>query len=416
MQSLTADANNRETERPACPSSIRIAVIFDRFGPYHVARLDAAGRRATITGIEVAEESAEYAWEKVIGSATYSRRTLFRGMTSRTLKRSQIDREMWRALDETKPDVVAVPGWSDRAGLSALVWSTRNRKPAIVMSASTELDADRQYIRESAKRQVVSLMSAGLAGGTRAADYLARLGLRRGRIFTGYDVVDNAHFNAGAQAARSRPEATRAGLALPQAYFLTCARFVQKKNLSALLKAYAHYRAGSEGAAWSLVLVGDGELKPALETEARDLGIARDVVFPGFADYQSLPAYYGLAGAFILPSSIEQWGLVVNEAMASGLPVLVSNRCGCAPDLVEDGVNGFTFAPYDIAGLASLLTKTARAVDLPRMGRASSAIIEHWSPDLFGENLLHAATAALEAGSPRRGPATSLILAGLRRL
>lgn len=408
-------ANDASTHTGITRSSLRIAIIFDRFGPYHIARLDAVGRRAAVIGIEVAEESAEYAWAKVDETANFARRTLFFRTTSSAVERSRLNREMWRALEETKPDVVALPGWSDRAGLAALVWCIRNRRPTVVMSESTDIDAERQWLRESAKRRVVSVMSTGLVGGSRAADYLVQLGLQSDRIFIGYDVVDNAYFAAAARPARSAADETRAKLKLPRSYFLACARFVRKKNLSTLLKAYGQYRAGHGHAAWKLVLVGDGELRPALEAEARELGIDDDIVFPGFVDYQTLPAYYGLASAFILPSSVEQWGLVVNEAMASGLPVLVSNRCGCAPDLVDEGINGFTFDPYDVEVLASLMGRLSTECDIEEMGSASARIIDRWSPDLFGENLLRAASAACEAGPLRPSLATSLLLAAIRR-
>ena len=96
---------------------------------------------------------------------------------------------------------------------------------------------------------------------------------------------------------------------------------------------------------------------------------------PGFKQYHDLPAYYGLAGAFVHTSTVEQWGLVVNEAMAAGLPVLVSRNCGCAADLVQDGVNGFAFDPLDGDRMAALLTKVAGlSADEPRRhGRGKPA-------------------------------------------
>ena len=153
----------------------------------------------------------------------------------------------------------------------------------------------------------------------------------------------------------SRPErhgapagtALRQRLGLPERYFLASARFIEKKNLSGLLHAYAAYRRATPDDPWSLVVLGDGELRPELERLRGELGLDDVVSFPGYRSYQELPAYYGLASCFVHASTTEQWGLVVNEAMAAGLPVLVSNRCGCAANLVqEDGVqeggNGFT--------------------------------------------------------------------------
>jgi 1,2-diacylglycerol 3-alpha-glucosyltransferase len=94
--------------------------------------------------------------------------------------------------------------------------------------------------------------------------------------------------------------------------------------------------------------------------------------------------------------------VVVNEAMASGLPVLVSERCGCAPDLVKNGINGFTFDPYDIEGMiARMLEISGDKRDLAAMGQASREIIRGWSPETFATNMLKAADKALTATRPR---------------
>ena len=114
-------------------------------------------------------------------------------------------------------------------------------------------------------------------------------------------------------------------------------------------------------APWSLVLLGDGPLKSDLCRLISDLRLDACVHLPGFKQYHELPVYYGLASAFVHASTTEQWGLVVNEAMASGLPVLVSNRCGCAQDLVKEGVNGFTFDPCNVEQLAQLMLKFQRS-------------------------------------------------------
>ena len=113
--------------------------------------------------------------------------------------------------------------------------------------------------------------------------------------------------------------------------------------------------------------------------------------FRGAIAYADLPAYYGLAGAFIHASKVEQWGLVVNEAMASRLPVLVSNRCGCVADLVSHGENGLLFNPFDRAGLSRCMLEIA-GNDGRRtaMGRSSRRRIRGWGPERFATGL-HAA-------------------------
>jgi glycosyltransferase involved in cell wall biosynthesis len=124
-----------------------------------------------------------------------------------------------------------------------------------------------------------------------------------------------------------------------------------------------------------------------LTDQVARLGVIERVRLPGFKQYDDLPAFYGLAAAFIQASTTEQWGLVVNEATASGLPVLVSERCGCAPDLVTNGINGITFDPYDIEGMiARMLQISGDKCDLAAMGQASRQIIRGWSPETFATN------------------------------
>ena len=117
---------------------------------------------------------------------------------------------------------------------------------------------------------------------------------------------------------------------------------------------------------------------------------------PGFKPYDQLPIYYALAKAFVHASTTEQWGLVVNEAIASGLPVIVSERCGCAPELVQD--NGFTFDPTDEHELAVRLLEMALLSDddRERLIGASRAIAARLEPDHFGEGLEKAAMVAIK--------------------
>jgi glycosyltransferase involved in cell wall biosynthesis len=162
------------------------------------------------------------------------------------------------------------------------------------------------------------------------------------------------------------------------------------------------------------VLVGDGPLRGELEAQVARLGLDSAVQFPGFRQYDELPPYYGLAEAFILPSTHEQWGLVVNEAMAAGLPVLVSERCGCTPDLVAEGENGTTFDPYDAAAIAEALRALPDDEEKRRaMGRDSRERIRAWTPETFARNLGAAAERARAAGRPSLGWDQSLLLRGL---
>ena len=198
----------------------------------------------------------------------------------------------------------------------------------------------------------------GFVAGSPHVNYLVRLGMPRVRINVGFDVVDNDHFARGSDAARADAGRLRSELGLPDCFFLTCTRFVPKKNLGTLLDAYRIYRRLAGADAWGLVLIGDGPLRPQLEAQIARLGLAGGVRLPGFRQYDELPTYYGLAAAFVLPSVQEQWGLVVNEALAAGLPVLASRTCGCVPDLLSDRPDA-VFDPRDVAGLAGRMATVA---------------------------------------------------------
>jgi len=263
---------------------------------------------------------------------------------------------------------------------------------------------------------MVGLCSAALVGGSRHRDYLTKLGMAQNRIFLGYDAVDNDHFREGASKARQHAESERRRLGLPPEYFLSCCRFGAKKNLTALITAYAGYRDLTERP-WALVLLGDGELRPAVTALVESLGLQNCVILAGAKGYNELPAYYGLARCLVHASTTEQWGLVVNEAMAAGLPVLVSERCGCSPELVQEHVNGYTFRPTDTERLAHLMLHVAADSALcKRLGEASASLVSAWGPQRFAAGLVGAVRACQGDGRPERTALDRLLLCGLARV
>lgn len=384
----------------------RLAILFHRFGPYHWARLRAAAGRFELLAVEEAAETAEYAWDLVGGEdGGFRRVTLFAvGACTEVIRRGMVAR-VEAELDRWQPEAVAIPGWSDRAALAALRWARRRGVPVVVMSESTARDAVRRPWKEWIKRRIVGLCDAALVGGGPHHDYLAMLGMDPARIFLGYDVVDNDHFRAGADAARADP-AARTARGLPERYFLASNRFLPQKNLPVLLDAFAEYRRQTGPSAWKLVLLGDGPLRAEIEARRATLGLDDALLLPGFRQYEELPAYYGLAEAFVHTASSEPWGLVVNEALAAGLPAVVSAACGCAPDLIRDGENGFVFEPDDTTRLASGLARVAEAseAERSRMGRASREIIDRWPAGRFADGMeaaVDAAPSTLRAALPQ---------------
>ncbi|MEQ1749036.1 MAG: glycosyltransferase family 4 protein [Prosthecobacter sp.] len=366
---------------------MKIVVLFDHFGPYHLARLGGLSGAANVLGIELYGKSHDYAWEASDRGAANLVTLAEQGSAFR-MTSAELAEKLSAALDDFQPDAVAIPGWSSKGALTALKWCLAHRIPAILMTESSAHDERRQSLKEWVKRRLIRLFSASLAGGTLHRDYLVALGMDRESIFLGYDAIDNEYFRQRADAIRLVSLRDT-----EEECFLASARFIPKKNIIRLIKAYAGYRivASSLGLRpWSLVLLGDGQMKAEIVAEVNRLKLESFVTMPGFKQYNELPEYYARSSAFIHASTTEQWGLVVNEAMACGLPVLVSNRCGCAPDLVREGVNGLTFDPHDCDAIARCMLQLTQlpAETREKMGAASVKMIGHWGPERFAEGLL----------------------------
>jgi 1,2-diacylglycerol 3-alpha-glucosyltransferase len=400
-----------------------VAVVFHHIGPYHHARLNAASDRLSVTGVEWSAKAYD-SWGAADSPARYKKISLFPEATADYPGKAELRRAFFSALEQANPDIVAVNGWNNFGSLAAANCCVDRGIRMVVMSESARGDEARTWWKEIIKRRIVDLYCAALVGGQRHVEYLVELGMPRDRIFTGYDVVDNAYFarraieirnshlchGYGGQAAFE----IRKKYGLPENYFLASARFIEKKNLPRLIRAYAEYRQKSQGsgvtdpgynggAPWDLVLLGDGPMRETLNTQLSTLNLHSHVHFPGFTQYDELPVYYALANAFVHASTTEQWGLVVNEAIASGLPVIVSERCGCAPELVQG--NGFAFNPMDEHELASLLFKMATLSDdeRKRLGDASCMIAAKFLPERFGEGLDCSARVAMERAAKRFG-------------
>jgi glycosyltransferase involved in cell wall biosynthesis len=380
-----------------------VAVVFHHIGPYHHARLNAAADRLSVTGLEWSAKAYD-AWGAGDTPARYEKISLFSEATERYPGNAELRRAFRWALEQVKPELVAVNGWNNFGSLIVADCCVRRGIPMVVMSESARQDEARTWWKEMIKRRMVDFYSAALVGGQRHVEYLVELGMSRDRIFTGYDVVDNAHFARRALEIRNSKSEIRTKYGFPENYFLASARFIEKKNLPSLIRAYAEYRQlggrdnrqqTTDNRPWDLVLLGDGPLRETLNTQLSTLNLHSHVHLPGFKQYDELPVYYALANAFVHPSTTEQWGLVVNEAIASGLPVIVSDRCGCVPELVRD--NGFTFDPINEPELAAQMSKMALlpAEERKAFADASYKIAANFVPKRFGEGLEQAVLLAL---------------------
>ena len=309
----------------------RVAVIWIDWYAYHVARfrgLNAAPALAgKVAGIELVGGVGVHKGLKFREPlpADLTIQTLMPDASWREADKGRLSRMLWQKLNELDPEVVLVPGYYTLPAIVAALWARLHRRASVLMTESCAFDHSRSWWKEKLKSLGMRLLfNWAVSGGKAHVSYLHELGFPQDRIVGFYDVVDNDMFSRGAYAERLR-SAAEAGLPA-EPYFLYVGRLAEEKNAMTLLKSWIAFR--KEGGTWPLMLVGDGPERPALEAAAAATPFGRDVYFPGLRSSRELLPYYAHAGCFVLPSTREPWGLVVNEAMAAGLPVLVSERCG----------------------------------------------------------------------------------------
>ncbi len=388
--------------------NLKLAIMFHRIGPMHHARLCALAERGTIMAIELTKVDATYQWDLLEEGTGYFKRTLFKNIESHKVTSRKIRRKTIDALDSIMPDVVAIPGWYEVGSLAALDWCIRNKRRAVLMSDSTAYDKKRNWLTENIKKRIISTCSTAVVGGRPHIEYLIDLGIPRDHIFTKYDVVDNSYFSQAAWQVQNNKKEWQDRLGLHNDYFLVSSRFIEKKNILRLIDAYAAYVKAATENPWDLVILGDGELWDQITIKVQDLDLQDKIHMPGFRQYAELPGYYALAKTFIHASTTDQWGLVVNEAMATGLPVLVSSRCGCTADLVAYGLNGYSFDPYNVQELTYYMQyMSGSEVNLKSMGAVSKNIIREFTPETFAENMWEAVNLSMlipykEAGVANR--------------
>ncbi|TWT65555.1 glycosyltransferase family 4 protein [Crateriforma conspicua] len=407
----------------------QVAIIFNQFGPYHHARVKALQSRlpGQVIPAQIAANSHTYDWSKYEDSCE-GLVTLCDG-TEEDASATMVFLAAYRFFRKYKIRIVFLPSYSPANVLSLYVAATACGCRRIMMNESHSATEQAKGWKRMIKRVILKGFHSALVGGTPQKRHFEDLGIPSTKIFVGYDAIDNDYFSNAAKEVRLNATNRRIELQLPSRYFLNLGRFVEKKNLETLIQAYALFAKCSTRAV-DLVLVGSGDQETRLKELAVHCGLrvhgpnaviaeptpehsnmgypirstagedcaspTPTVYFMGFRQIEENPTFYALAEAFIIPSVREEWGLVVNEAMACGLPVIVSRAVGCAEDLVQEGKNGFLFDPEDADALACCLIRLAGDEPLRQaMSETSQRIIADWGCGRFAENALRAIEAAL---------------------
>ena len=301
---------------------------------------------------------------------------------------------LWGLIRKGNFDAVAVCGYAYLSFWIAFFAAKSIKIPILISTDATQLQHPRggwwwkRWIKPAVVRFIYGrLADIVLVPSTAGLRFLERLGIPGERLVLTPFVADNAYF-----AKRATPAARkliRQRLAIPEQAFviLYCGKLVRWKRPADLLHAFASLVdrcAHTAGSAY-LLFAGDGALRRDLEAQAHAMNLTDQVRFLGFANYAELPEVYAASDLLVLPSEHEAWGVVVNEAMACGVPAVVSDRVGARVDLVISGETGDFFPMADVAALSAILSRRFENHEETRkMGAAARRRIASWS---YAENV-----------------------------
>lgn len=338
-------------------------------------------------GVEVAWDTSlleGYSWVEVPNRSLQPRLGRFFGL---------FNPGVWKLIREGHFDAVLLPGYFYFTAWIALAVAKWSGVPIFFITDSHSLRSWRTQtawklrFKKWLVRRILSLASGVFVSSTGGVEYVKSLGLASERIFLLPTAVDNDWWTE--QAATADRSAARAAWKIPQdaSVALFCAKLQGWKGPMDLLEAFA-----ATGVPDSfLVFAGDGPERNLLERRASELGVGDRVRFLGFVNQSQLPSVYCAADLFVLPSLFEPFGLVVNEAMLCGLPVVVSDRVGAKFDLVRPGENGYVFPAGDVAALAAILREILPdAEKRARLGAAARRRMETWSPREYADGVARA--------------------------
>jgi len=295
------------------------------------------------------------------------------------------------ALQQAAPDFIVCGGYNYVSSWQSMRWARRNHIPFILWAESTIRDLRSGHaLIEFLKTRFLRGCDAFVVPGKSSIDYLRSYGVPEEMILTAPNAVDTRFFSQRAEVICRNATAHRQALGLPARFFLFVGRLVPEKGIFDLLHAYGAL-APEVRKEMGLVFVGDGAARSALHQRAAAISPGA-IHFAGFRQREHLATYYALADVLVFPTHTDTWGLVVNEAMACGLPVISSSAAGCVADLIKSGWNGRVVSGGDIGQLASAMDELGRNPDLRLlMGQRSRQRIAQYSPEAWAAGMAQVA-------------------------
>jgi glycosyltransferase involved in cell wall biosynthesis len=368
-----------------------LAIAFYRLGPYHLARCKNLASKLETVVFEMCSSDGAYPWTEQSAHED-NIITLLPGRNVANVFCINVRQQIFKALSQFRPRAVAIPGWSEPFALYLLSWCRRNRIPAVLMTDSFAHEQEGRQSGEFIKSLIVKEFSSAVVSGDRSRDYVVRLGMPEEFVFDGFDVVDNDYFWTSSCSINFRKNKS---IRSPQNFILFVGRLVPRKNVLGLINAYDDAQSQSASALPSLVILGDGNQRDLIVSRLEKSPFKNRIHLLSSADYSELPDFYTRALFVVLPSIAETWGLVVNEALASGCPVLVSRHAGSA-QLVKSNVNGLLFDPLKEGDLACKLIMMLQSFHKNVDRALIFESVRDWGLDKFSHSLKQAYSLSTE--------------------
>ena len=381
---------------------MKIIIVLRNIGPYHKSRFEAlVNANLDVHVFETRPSSKEYLWN----SSKSSKYKVIKFPQSiypeKDISNKEIDCFYKKNISLFKPDAIISVGWADRSYQRLLMYANSKKIPCIIVSDSiikTEKNKRRFFLKEILKKIILRGYSSAFVAGEESKEYLINLGFKEEKIFYPWDVVDNNYFE----------KLTLKSKKSKYKYFLCVSRLLERKNLFNLIKSFANYQ--KEGGVWGLKIIGSGNLYYKLKKYAESITNYEKFEIINWLQISDLVNYYKGASAFILPSYFDNWGLVVNEAISSGLPCIVSQNCGCAVDLIKNKETGFLFNPNKNDELQKYMKRVESLTKDEQLKMISLARInlKNYDLDVFSKNFKKAILFSVK--NPRKSFISSLLL------
>jgi glycosyltransferase involved in cell wall biosynthesis len=293
---------------------------------------------------------------------------------------------LWSVFKKHQTDVACICGYHYLASIEVLLYAMFKNIKAVLWSGShLESGQFRNWLTDQYKKLIIRRFDSFVTYGTASRDMLLHYGAPADRVSVGFNAVDTSQYSPRPGDLESRFLDSRRD----EMRVLFVGDLIPRKGVDVLIRAAAFLRR-EKNINISLTIVGNGPDRNSLQQLAETCGLI-DIRFVGHQPAKAIIDYYRACDVFVLPSRKEVWGLVVNEAMASGLPVVASQQAGASRDLVLDGCNGFTYEAENWQELAEHLHVLAKDRDFrKKMGRESLRIISTKGCDAYAEAIIRA--------------------------